>query len=244
MSRLVPYVVFSVVCHGGLSLFLQHVERPQTVALRQQPVEFVSFEPPNPEPPKPEPPPPEPRVEAPEPQNAVPKSTPRSEPQPPRVAAEVRQSPIAETAPAGPVRLTGVKFSNAGTFALHGGGGPGSAAPATLAAPAAEERPSSRLVGLADLSQRPTPPKLDARLQANYPRAQRQMGTEGEALLELVLSERGEVVDAKIRSQTSPPFGAACRKTLLGTRWSPPVDGAGRAVRTRLSYRCSFRVTS
>lgn len=239
MSRLVPYVVFSVVCHGGLSVFMQHGERTEPVALEQQPIEFVSFEPP-----PAEPPPAEPRVEESEPEDAVPKATPRENPRPSLAASEVHPSPIAESTPAGPVRLTGVKFSNAGTFAVQGGGVAGPATAATVAAPATEERPVSRLVGLADLSQRPAPPKLDARLQANYPRAQRQMGLEGEALLELLLSERGVVVDAKIRSQTSPPFGAACRKTLLGTRWSPPLDGAGRAVRTRLSYRCSFRVSS
>jgi TonB family protein len=240
LSRFVPYVAFSVVVHGLLSLFIQHTERPEPVAMRQQPIEFVALETPKPEQALQE-------VETPEPEQAPPAqpATPRPEPRPAKATLETSQRPAEEMVQQGPVRLTGVKFSNSGTFALGSGTGQpaGSASPSRATAPTAgPQRSPSRLVQLSDLSKRPAPPKLDARLQANYPQDQRRMGIEGEALLELILSEQGKVVDAQIRDQTAPPFGAACRKTLMGTSWSQPLDSNGHAVRTRLSYRCSFRV--
>jgi hypothetical protein len=50
------------------------------------------------------------------------------------------------------------------------------------------------------------------------------------------------VDEITVVSESAPGFADACRKTLLGSRWSEPLDREGRAVSTRLTYRCRFEV--
>ena len=108
--------------------------------------------------------------------------------------------------------------------------------------PETAPEPLIRVAALADLSRRPTPPVLDGRLRANYPADLERRGVEGEAMVRLTLSKSGRVEHAQTISQTDPGFAEACRKTLLDTVWSPPLDRDGEPVRTTLSYRCRFRV--
>ena len=50
---------------------------------------------------------------------------------------------------------------------------------------------------------------------------------------------RGEIA---IVSESAAGFAEACRKTLVGGRWSEPLDRDGQPVSTRLTYRCRFQI--
>lgn len=99
-------------------------------------------------------------------------------------------------------------------------------------------------VPLGSLSRRPVPPDLNGALERNYPRQAKQEGVEGVASVRAVVSRDGSITNVKLVSETvrGYAFGEACRRTLAGTRWSPPLDRQGRPVSTTITYRCEFRV--
>jgi TonB family protein len=116
--------------------------------------------------------------------------------------------------------------------ASSGSGSPGT--PAGSTAPAT--------VALRDLSRRPVPPELDAVLRRNYPAQARRNYVTGTAIVRARIDADGRVRSSTIVSQTQPGFGAACQKTVLGSVWSPPLDGRGHPVATHVSYTCRFQV--
>lgn len=198
------------------------------------------------------------RVEAPpappapaDPEPSVPVK--RSQPAPAQ-RAPAERAPQPEPAPAAQepaVELSGVTLTNDGAGAswssLTGNGaarsGPIRAAPRAPAASHNEEAShSERLVPLGDLSRRPSPPALDSLLRSYYPDDARRLAIGGVAVVRARIGMQGRVVSARVASETRPGFGAACRKTLLGSRWTPPLDRSGRAVMTDVSYTCRFRV--
>jgi protein TonB len=95
---------------------------------------------------------------------------------------------------------------------------------------------------LAQLGKRPVPPALERALRQNYPARARRQGLGGEAKVRARIEPTGQVRTATIHSESSPGFGEACQRTLLTSRWSPPVDARGRPVATWVSYRCKFRI--
>lgn len=126
-----------------------------------------------------------------------------------------------------------------------GPGGGGTAAP--VAAPAAPAAPApasggAALTARADLARLPAPPDLSARLLANYPARAKALGDAGRATLSVVVLPDGTLGAIDVRSATSAEFGKACRDTLTGSRWLPPVDRSGRLVATRVGYTCRFDV--
>ena len=162
-----------------------------------------------------------------------------------------------------PVELTGVTLTNDGA----GDGwvsrvGNGSALRGPIRAPsrrvrsAASRKPSLRpaslqrsfasarpdLVPLTDLSRRPSPPPLDGKLASNYPPEARRRGLEGLAVVTARIEADGHIRVASIASESDPGFGEACRRTIVGSVWSPPQDASGRAVATQIRYTCQFRV--
>jgi hypothetical protein len=200
---------------------------------------------PLPEPPALEPPPP-----APEPAPKPPPERPRPPPPEPEPAPKP-----ASTAPeAPPPELTGVTLTGgegASFGAPEGNGaardgaiGVGRSHPTEPARPPRESALLARppILPLSRLSRRPSPPSLTRALEQNYPSAARQLGKSGDAKVRARVEASGEIRVAFVVSASSPDFGEACRRTLIGSRWSAPLDDAGRPAPTQVYYRCKFRV--
>jgi hypothetical protein len=47
---------------------------------------------------------------------------------------------------------------------------------------------------------------------------------------------------ARVMNESFGGFGEACRRTLAGSRWSPPRDASGKPVSTEVSYTCRFEI--
>ena len=211
---------------------------------------------PEPEPePEPEPPLPAPELEP----------EPEPEPEPPLPALEpapLEQPEGADEAPleqAEPVQeLTGTTLAaDDGKWGAPAGSGrsrsgpvqPGVSRPVVSVAKnpppvAAKKKKPAQVaaVPLKELSRQPKPPSLGAALKRNYPKTARQQGLSGEAKVRARIDASGAIVAAKLVLESSSGFGEACRKTLLGSRWSAPLDKRGKPVPTWISYRCRFRI--
>jgi TonB family protein len=196
--------------------------------------------------PKPEAAPPP--VEPPKPEPAKPK---------PRVLEPKAQPPAAPPAPVAPeppsegVTLAGDGPGNAFSMPLGNGGAleptrprapvlpaPPAPAPATVARTISEPP----LVAVGDLSARPTPPALGAVLERNYPADARQRGLSGTAKVRARIDPDGVVRHVSLVEESAAGFGAACSRTLNGSRWAAPKDKAGRSVATEIRYTCRFVV--
>jgi protein TonB len=189
-----------------------------------------------PEPPKPEPPKPKARA-------AEPKQAPKPEAAPPPEPAA--------TTPAG-VTLAGDGTGNAFSMPLGSGG---SLEPQRVRAPAPVNVPAPvapaptpapevpRVVAASDLSARPSPPgSLGAALERNYPAAARRQGLSGSAKVRARIDPDGTVRRVALVEESAAGFGAACSRTLNGSRWAAPKDKAGHSVATEIRYTCRFVV--
>jgi TonB family protein len=212
---------------------------------------FVEFTTPEPLPePTPEPPP-EPEPEPP------PKPLPPERPQlPPLEASEPPpDTPPAPDAPA--AELTGVTLTGDSESSFGAPEGNAEARDGTaIGAPARRsDRPMATAVSarvsppspppalpLSRLSRKPMPPALGAALERNYPREARALGKSGDAKVRARVESTGEIRSATITRASSPDFGEACRRTLLGSRWSTPLDEHGKPAATWIVYQCRFRV--
>jgi TonB family protein len=83
---------------------------------------------------------------------------------------------------------------------------------------------------------------LDAALRNNYPSEARRRGIAGSASVRARIDADGIVREVTPLNETFPGFGEACRRTVRGSKWSPPRDGSGRQVATRIRYTCRFVV--
>lgn len=158
-----------------------------------------------------------------------------------------------------PVDLTGVTLTGgegAGWGSMTGNGrmmdtpiSPAAAAATHVVTPSIAAnvthptRAAVELVSVQDLVVKPTPPALNSRLLANYPALAKQQGQAGRAQLLVRIDADGVVRQCTVQSQSSAEFGEACRRTLLGSRWSAPQDRTGKAVVTQVYYTCDFRVS-
>ncbi len=246
MSKLfVCSVTASVLGHVAVSMMLKAAPSPPPVPAPSS----VAFEVVAP-PPRPVPAPlpralPEPAVPAPV----------RPVAAPPPLRAVPARAPEVETSapePARVVDLTGVTLaSDDGAFSIAAGNGEARRGPlnarrvASRARPPAPARPRPKappLVPPGDLSARPVAPRLDGALRASYPPAARAQGIGGSATVRVRISSAGIAGVVRVLSETHAGFGQACRRTVSGSRWSPPRDAAGRAVATEIVYRCRFVV--
>lgn len=110
-------------------------------------------------------------------------------------------------------------------------------------APVKAPPPPPEAIPLAQLSKRPVPPpNLGGALKRNYPLDARRQGRAGEAKVQARVEPSGSIGFAKIASESENGFGAACRKTLLSSKWTAPLDRHGKPVATWVSYRCKFRI--
>jgi outer membrane biosynthesis protein TonB len=139
--------------------------------------------------------------------------------------------------PSAPVDLT--------AFTLASGHGTSARTSSVAAPPRSLEqapRPAPSVVPASNLSERPAPPALDAALRRNYPDAARRSAIEGSAVTIVRIERDGAVRSVRVVSETEPGFGAACRQTLLASRWSTAKDLHGHAVATEVRYTCRFKV--
>jgi TonB family protein len=183
-----------------------------------------------------------------------------SVPTKPRKPAASRNDAVSRPAEAAPapadsepaaIDLSGVTLTNDGagaSWAALAGSGASRSGPIRAGvgrgagADTQEKSNGAALVPLGNLSRRPAPPALDSLLRSHYPAEARQLAIGGVAVVRARIGTNGRVLSASVASETRPGFGAACRKTLLGSRWTPPLDRAGQAVMTDVSYTCRFRV--
>jgi TonB family protein len=98
------------------------------------------------------------------------------------------------------------------------------------------------VLGLADLSRPPRAPALNDILERNYPNDARKRGIQGNAMLRVRIMPDGHVRDLIVLAESGAGFGDACRRTLRGSIWSPPLDREARPVSTYVSYTCKFEV--
>jgi outer membrane biosynthesis protein TonB len=155
-----------------------------------------------------------------------------------------------------PVDLTGVTLTApSGSFSAPAGNGSrrvGALEPARqgeprAARPAREQprvvprRKQTAWVAARDLSRRPVPPNLAGTLEANYPPLARAAGRSGRATVRARIAPSGIAQAVRVVSESESGFGSACRRTLEGSRWTPPLDAHGEPVATDITYRCLFR---
>lgn len=166
--------------------------------------------------------------------------------------AQPEKLPKTPPADAVPPQLTGqtlLSDSADAWSAPPGSGGPRQGAIVAASRPVARSVPveqhpralAAEPVPLARLSRKPAPPPLAAALERNYPLDARRQGKSGEAKVRARIEPSGRVAAAELSFETSPGFGNACRTTLLASKWSPPLDDAGKPVATWVVYRCKFR---
>lgn len=201
-------------------------------------------QPPPPEKPRPEVEPSRPRIPSP----AATSAASRAEPE------RAQPEPAEEPEPA-PLELHGVTLTNEGEGAAWSsavgdgragvssgsGGRARPSRPAAAQAPAREAR-APRTVSVADLSRKPVPPALEGLLASQYPPELRRRAVGGQAVVRARIDPDGVVRSCNVVSESESGFGGACRRTVLGSRWSPPLDRAGAAVATHVSYTCRFRI--
>lgn len=239
----------SFVLHGVAYASLSLAPRHARVASLQSEVTFEVNEPP------PALPREEPEQEAKdEPAKPEPKLAKLEPARPTQRAPSAAPTPNAPKAEAAPLDLSGVTLTNddgpsfgmalGNGRAFQGPIGSGRAVAAQQAAmPAPATAPvGPMLVAAADLSERPTPPALDAALRRNYPREARERGIGGSARVRARVEPNGSLRQVRVESESFSGFGDACQKTLAVSRWSSPRDREGRAVATEIRYTCRFVV--
>ena len=247
-------LAFSVTLHGYPLYAAPRVAPEQDLEL---PPTFMDLSalPPTPEELAPEP---EPEV-APEPEPPLEPEI--LEPEVVEQLAPVEAEPEVETAPdSAPPELTGTTLVAEGEGDFSAEEGSGSARSGAIRAGISKPTPASRIVGkqgtvapkkapepptaipLASLSKKPIPPDLGGALQKNYPADARRQGRAGEAKVQARVEPSGSIGFAKVAFESEDGFGAACRKTLLASKWTAPLDRAGKPVATWVSYRCKFRI--
>lgn len=243
--RLLPWtIVASFALHGVAYASLAAAPPHPTSTHEKTQLRFDVVS--KPEPPKPleepEPPPPEPAK--PQTRAAAPKPAATPEPTPPP-----REAPVAKT---DGVTLAGEGTGNAFSMPLGNGGSlePTSRTrtPAPVNVPAPTTPAPTRsvteppVVAVGDLSSRPSPPSLADALQRNYPADARQRGLSGSAKVRARIDPDGVVRRVALVEESGSGFGAACSRTLTGSRWAAPKDKSGRSVATEIRYTCRFVV--
>lgn len=190
---------------------------------------------------------------------ASPPPTPAQAPARPLARSAVRHAPArsapmpvtpAAPVPEAPADFSGVTLTNDGPgpgwasatgdgHAMTGPiGRPGAAAPARAASPP----DNIAITPLASLSRPPTPPDLNATLEAHYPAEARRQGLAGRAVLRARIAADGHTRDLVLLTQTADGFGDACRAVLREAIWTAPLDRSGRPVSTVVTYTCNFDV--
>ena len=210
----------------------------------EPPPSRVTFRvPPPPAPPEPPPVAPEP----PPPPKPLERTIAKKEATPPPEPANAQPPPVdlrgvTLTNDSGTASFSSIVGNGAGFQGPLGPVGPKRPEPMAPLTPAAVAPSGPSLVALADLSEKPVPPALGDSLRQHYPAEARRRGLGGSATMEARVDPDGRIRSARLVSESFAGFGDACKKTLVGSRWSPPKDRSGRAVSTAIRYTCRFLV--
>jgi TonB family protein len=261
--------LFSIGVHVGITTGLGLIDVESLAIAPPPPTEFtietstvaeeeeiVEEEEPEPEEEEPEPEPepeiedPEPEViRAPEPNDPAPEPPPQAEEPPPPEPLDLSGTVLTGTGdssftvvqgdgsdregPIGPppTRRTG---SPDGVPGGTGGGGMGTGS-------------GPRVLPLADLSRRPSPPdttSITRCLQSSYPEAARNQGLEGVARVRGRVMPDGSFSRVRIASESvrGQGFGQTCLRCLRGKRWTPPLGPDGNPVATEVTFSCDFQI--
>jgi protein TonB len=241
----------STLAHGAFAWQLARAPRRAARVPGRAPFEVRMVTLPPPEAPATEPPKPPPASEvapAPKPKPKPAAPPPKPPPAPERVAHTEEPTPGPPELTTAPPAMLAESGLAAGGIVQLAGAPIGALARATAALPPspATDAPSAPhgapLAKLSDLSRKPRAPSLDAALRDNYPLERRRRGTEGQAEVRVVIDRHGQVGEVAVVSESAKGFAEACRRTLLGSRWSEPLDREGEPVSTRLTYRCRFQI--
>lgn len=206
---------------------------------------------------------PEPVIEDPTQEVTAPTSAPASRVVKVATVAPSKQAPPKPThepppAQEAPVDMTGVTLTNEiGSFEANQGSGISSSQP-QVASGVVTGRTRSGVIGgkvggegeaqpmaqVGDLAKKPVPPALDEVLESNYPPDARAQGMGAVASVRIRIASNGQVSVLRVVSESIKGygFGNACRKTLEGRPWSPPIDKAGKPVAVEITYTCTFEV--
>ena len=241
LQRLCFALGASFVLHAAAYASVKARPRTERSTLKTE-VAFVVAEQHPPKVALPEPPPPAPE----EPATKAAARSPRPEPAP-------EKAPPPQ--PSGPFDLTGVTLTGDGPgtgFAMPVGDGSAlrataprrsmTSAPVPEIASAAPKHAGPPLVALADLAARPAPPDLGSALHRNYPEDARRRGLSGNGEVRVRIDADGVARSVSPLGESASGFAEACRRAVMGSRWSPPRDRSGRAVSTEVRYRCRFLV--
>ena len=202
---------------------------------------------------------PEPEEEAPEPEPVKPPPKPKTFKAPTEPPKAPEEPPAA--APETPVAFDNIVLTNEGdepaSWAIDPGSGRSSDKPSGRPDAVVTGRSREGIAGgvlggtglgvvvdVGDLSKQPIPPSLKRKLEKLYPKKARQEGIEGEVVIRLQIAPDGLPVKIRLISEDPVGYelGKACIKTLQGEKWQPPFDKAGKAVTTRVTYRCGFEI--
>lgn len=136
-------------------------------------------------------------------------------PPPPKAAEPKAKAPAARTHTLQPLALTSVPVTSTGVHI--------SVAPMAMATPQLTPLAMPTLnQGLASLSEVDTPPKLLHYIAPKMPVAARSQGLTGKVTLRLVVSETGEVIDARVQSaQPQQLFDDAALTAARRWRFKP-----------------------
>lgn len=227
----------------GLRLYTTPLEPPETLEPDTFVVRTVELAPPAP------PAAPEPSAGVTAPEQATPEPPPKPTPKPAAPKAPLARPESSEPPPepaTAPEALlaAGPPGDSAGIVQVPGAP-VGVLSMSNLAPPKAAPvlaRPSGSFTKLSDLSRKPRAPALDAALRDNYPPEQRRRGVEGQAEVQVMIEGDGHVGEIQVLTESSAGFAEACRRTLRASQWSEPLGRDGHPVRTRLTYRCRFRI--
>lgn len=87
----------------------------------------------------------------------------------------------------------------------------------------------------------PRPPSdLDQQLGGFYPLDAVVEKRDGRAIVYFAIEQDGHVEPVGVLSESAADFGAACRRMLSETVWSPELDAAGNPVRRQAKFQCEF----
>jgi len=235
---LVAAAVTSCLVHGIAYASLAYAPKPAP----EPPPSRVTFRaPPGPPPLPPLPPEPPPAPKPPE--SKAPKKEAAPTPEPAAVApAPVDLRGVTLTNDSGQASFSSIVGDGASFHGPLGPVGPKRPEAVVPLVPTAAAPAAPALVALADLSEKPLAPALGDALRQNYPTEARRRGLGGSATVEARVDADGRIRSARLVNESFAGFGDACRKTLVGSRWSAPKDRSGRAVSTAIRYTCRFLV--
>jgi protein TonB len=238
---LIAAAVTSCLVHGIAYASLAYAPKPAP----EPPPSRVTFraapKPPAPPEVPPLPPEPPPAPKPPEPRAPKPQAAPTPDPTP-VAPAPVDLRGVTLTNDSGNASFSSIVGDGAGFQGPLGPVGPKRPEVVAPVVPTAAAPAGPPLVALADLSEKPLAPVLGEALRQNYPTEARRRGLGGSATVEARVDPDGRIRSARLVTESFAGFGDACRKTLVGSRWSAPKDRSGRAVSTAIRYTCRFLV--